>query len=294
MSQFVEVSRTANVGERIKIVNAWRADGYKTGDVLTVVRVHGNGSVTVRIGSGTTYVSYREYVVLESVAPQSFFSTPIFEKFAQFLRDNADEVRKIIEEESQVEPVVTTPNNVLTRAKVIAQAKADVAELERIGRDIDARLPEDSPFHTMFYRVEFHVNREKRAVTALVHRTKYNGVITARNFGKNTAKCAPGEVFNAAIGKAIALRRALGLTVPNEYLNAPQPDEPRVGADIEWGCATDRSYRVTKIDGQFYDFYNYDHKTHVYAVPYEDGIVEYCTVIDDTDVDYTEGTEVAA
>ncbi|SDW23562.1 hypothetical protein [Paenibacillus sp. PDC88] len=293
MSQFVEVSRTANVGERIKIVNAWGADGYKTGDVLTVVRVHGNGSVTVRIGSGTTYVSYREYVVLESVAPQSFFSTPIFEKFAQFLRDNADEVRKIIEEESQVEPVVTTPNNVLTRAKVIAQAKADVAELERIGRDIDARLPEDSPFHTMFYRVEFHVNREKRAVTALVHRTKYNGVITARNFGKNTAKCAPGEVFNAAIGKAIALRRALGLTVPNEYLNAPQPDEPRVGAvftpkktGLTWTSALKK--REAYYDGTRYG--------KAWKHTYGSGWVgeNQIEIIDDTDVDYADGTEVAA
>lgn len=284
MSQFVEVERKANVGERIKIVDAWMAGGYKTGDVLSVVGKNSPGVIASN-GSRTMYISPREYVVLEPVAPQSFF----FEKFAQFLRDNADEVRKIIAEDS----AIVAPNNVLTRAKVITQAKADVAELERIGRDVDARLPEDSPFHTMFYRVEFHVNREKRAVTALVHRTKYNGVITARNFGKNTAKCAPGEVFNAAIGKAIALRRALGLTVPNEYLNAPQPDEPRVGAvftpkktGLTWTSALKK--REAYYDGTRYG--------KAWKHTYGSGWVgeNQIEIIDDTDVDYADGTEVAA
>ena len=46
---------------------------------------------------------------------------------------------------------------------------------------------------------------------------------------RGKAKCAQGDTFNVHIGKAIALRRALGLPVPSEYTNAPQPTEPKVG-----------------------------------------------------------------
>lgn len=289
MSQFVEVKRWANVGERIRVTQPYMSGGrYVMGSEFTVEAADGDGDVRVKIGSGRFLIALREYVVLEPAAPQSFF----FEKFAQFLRDNADEVRKIIAEDS----AIVAPNNVLTRAKVITQAKADVAELERIGRDVDARLPEDSPFHAKFYRVEFHVNREKRAVTALVHRSKYNGMVIARNFGKNTAKCAPGEVFNADIGKAIALRRALGLTVPNECLNAPQPDEPRVGARVLYKSAITGkesvhtlNVRLASKDGTRYG--NYAFTTLETAGWIADKQYE---VIDDTDVDYTDGTEVAA
>ncbi|MCM3784345.1 hypothetical protein M3231_15280 [Neobacillus mesonae] len=295
MSQFVEVSRKVKVGDRIKIVSTWMAAGYKVGDVLTVKEVCPPG-VIAYVDGGTIYVSPREYVIVESSA-QSFFSSQLFEKFTQFLRDNADEVRKIIEEESQAKPAKVADNNVLTREKVIAQAKADVAELERVGRDIDARLPEDSPFHLSFYRVDFHVNREKRAVTALVHRVRYNGERLVCNRGRNTAKCAPGEVFNADIGKAIALRRALGLTVPNEYLNAPQPDEPRVGAKVLYRSRINGdesvhtlNVRLASKDGTHYG--NYAFTTLETAGWISDNQYE---VIDDTDVDYSANeTEVAA
>ncbi len=46
---------------------------------------------------------------------------------------------------------------------------------------------------------------------------------------RGIAKATPDDCFNIHIGKAIALRRALGLAVPDEYLNAPQPTEVRVG-----------------------------------------------------------------
>jgi hypothetical protein len=109
------------------------------------------------------------------------------------------------------------------RDEIVERAKADVAELERIGRSTWDDLPAKSPFFERYYRVKFYVNRDKRAVTAVVH---------GYNKGEKSvgvAKCAPGDVFNAHIGRAIALRRALGLPVPDEYLNAPQPTEVRVG-----------------------------------------------------------------
>src|SRR5690606_7062031 len=82
---------------------------------------------------------------------------------------------------------------------------------------------------------EFIVNEDKRTIVALL-RGKHSSKVRA----KGTAKCAPGDCFNVHIGKAIALRRALGLEVPTEYLNAPQPTEVRVGDVVDY-----EGYRVT-------------------------------------------------
>ncbi|MCA0117385.1 hypothetical protein LCD32_00040, partial [Bacillus sp. RSS_NA_20] len=51
---------------------------------------------------------------------------------------------------------------------------------------------------------------------------------------RGISKCAPNDCFNAHIGKAIALRRALGLEVPSEYLNVPQPTDVRVGDVVNY------------------------------------------------------------
>lgn len=77
-------------------------------------------------------------------------------------------------------------------------------------------------------KAEFIVNCEKRTVVTIL-RWIADGQIVA----KGIAKAAPDDCFNVHIGKAIALRRALGLTVLDEYLNAPQPTEVRVGDVIE-------------------------------------------------------------
>ncbi|MFP3830651.1 hypothetical protein, partial [Pseudomonas sp. SIMBA_021] len=77
----------------------------------------------------------------------------------------------------------------------------------------------------------------ERKVTALVRRLNDK---TPRHVGR--AKAAPDDCFNVHIGKAIALRRALGLAVPDEYLNAPQPTEVRVG-DIVCGKYSETYYQ---------------------------------------------------
>jgi hypothetical protein len=102
----------------------------------------------------------------------------------------------------------------LTRERVIEWAKRDVEQLL-------SSYHESLPFvdFDATHKCEFVVNREKRTVVALI-RGKYTNHVYAR--GK--AKCAPGDCFNIWIGRALALRRALGLDVPDYYLNAPQPD----------------------------------------------------------------------
>lgn len=102
------------------------------------------------------------------------------------------------------------------RDEIVEQAKADAEELANkygyyyaYGRNTKA---------------EFIVNCEKRTVVTIL-RWIADGQIVA----KGIAKTAPDDCFNVHIGKAIALRRALGIPVPDEYLNAPQPTEVRVG-----------------------------------------------------------------
>lgn len=312
--QYREVKRKANVGERIKIVNAGYAGNppvYANGDVVEVVKDCGAWGVRINrkwdnYSGINALVSHFEYVVLESIpAPTAQLNFP--EVLAQFMRENAAAIRKYldevapesapafsVEQSGTVSARNTTVTKSLTRAEVIAKAKADVAELERIGRDDDGFLPESSSdFYGRWFEVDFVVNRNKHAVTALVY--EINGL--ARTFArinrkpdaKGIAKTAPGDVFNADIGKAIAVRRALGLTVPDEYVNAPLPDEPRVGAVVRgkesgkcgtvyWFVPRDKyPYQGRTADGKYF----YTTK-------------EFVNVTDDSDVDYSAATERSA
>lgn len=66
---------------------------------------------------------------------------------------------------------------------------------------------------------EFVVDDEKSTVVCLL-KHRLCGVIE-----RGIAKCMPVDVFNADIGKAIALARALWIDVPEEFLSAVQPTE---------------------------------------------------------------------
>jgi hypothetical protein len=208
---------------------------------MTVKERQESDPVGVWTNESTVFVYDREYVVLEPVT-SALSADPLYAAFRQLIVDNADAIRAILPE---LESGVTAPrlavdsagsvkatgvsvSKPLTRADVIAKATADVAELLRIGGNSFADLPKVSPLHGRFYTAEFHVNRDKRVVTALVKRG--NAVLA-----KFTAKCSPADVFHAEIGKAIALRKALGLTVPGEYMDAPQPTEVRVGDVVTGG-----------------------------------------------------------
>lgn len=111
------------------------------------------------------------------------------------------------------------------RDEIVEQAKFDVRS-KTVCRD-----------------VEFVVNRDKRTVVALVR-----GLISGKIVARGIAKCAPNDVFNAHIGRAIALRRALGLEVPAEYLSVPNPTEVRVGDVVVWVTQGSIGGRVTAVD----------------------------------------------
>lgn len=123
------------------------------------------------------------------------------------------------------------------RDRIVEQAKEDVTALVARGRDAYAYGDVGEGSYTYcyrFYAASFQVNRDKKAVTALIKTTDGAGM----EFGNpqvGIAKCSLDDCFNADIGKAIALRRALGLDVPDDYLNAPQPEEVRVGDYVSLG-----------------------------------------------------------
>ncbi|MEC1007993.1 hypothetical protein P9B01_02735 [Bacillus subtilis] len=110
------------------------------------------------------------------------------------------------------------------RDEIVEQAKADIEVLKTPGRMVNGNTS-DYKVDLFGANAEFVVNREKRTVVALLKGAYSGTVVLARGI----AKAAPSDCFNVHIGKAIALRRALGLAVPDEYLNAPQPTEVRVG-----------------------------------------------------------------
>ncbi|MEN7359512.1 hypothetical protein ABC915_22090, partial [Bacillus licheniformis] len=114
------------------------------------------------------------------------------------------------------------------RDEIVEQAKADVSGL--LKRDIG-------------HDHEFIVNTEKRTVVVL---RKLRGCTNIVRRG--IAKAAPDDCFNVHIEKAIALYRALGLEVPDEYLNVPQPREVRVG-DVVMSIA-DKSKVYVIVDDE--------------------------------------------
>lgn len=124
-----------------------------------------------------------------------------------------------------------TPNQ--RRAQIIAEAKQFVEEMleknkKPYGGSFYIRVPNPSiEIAWACSRVDFVVNAEKRTVVALAIGYT-NGAVVKRAI----AKCAPDDVFNADIGKAIAVGRLFGLDV-ERFINAPKPDEVVVGHVVE-------------------------------------------------------------
>lgn len=118
-----------------------------------------------------------------------------------------------------------TPNE--QRALLIQQAREFVEERTK---HVDKTIKGNTGFLFSFYQVgcvEFVVNAEKRTVVALIR-----GADDDYIYKKGISKCMPGEVFNADIGKAIALARALQIEIPQEFLQAVQPTHYSVGQVI--------------------------------------------------------------
>lgn len=266
--------RKANVGERILIVDAQPIDWqtHENGDILTVQGQyeHYEGDVVVEEQPG--FISSSEYeVIIENETEADGMNNDIearYEKAVEQAREAIEELRLAAlakgYEDARIELMAASPvtfaeeyngirlrgyqrdiANKLTpitaqehRDAIVEQAKADVEDL--IDQSYN-RYELEAVKGNGHLRTEFVVNSEKRTVVALL-RGRYASIAQTL---RGIAKCAPNDCFNAHIGKAIALRRALGLEVPTEYLNAPNPSEVRVG-DVVCGIDEDRFYSSDK------------------------------------------------
>jgi hypothetical protein len=246
--QYRGVERAAGVGERIKIIKPDSEDEkYERGEILNVVESFSDGDVYVS-EYGRTFVLLSEYLTLEPVEPADDLRalvdgltetvasltlrvTELERKSAQAKTSIGDITVKIPDMSGIARRLADSIREYVkpkTRDEIVEQARKDIAEL--IDRAKSTRMDTPSTSRYGSLDVEFVINRDKRTVVALL-RDHWTGNKRVRVSGK--ARCAPDDCFNAHIGRAIALRRALGLTVPDEYYSAPHPTEVRVGDIVE-------------------------------------------------------------
>lgn len=120
-----------------------------------------------------------------------------------------------------------TPNE--RRSEIIKKAKNFVKDTQDVVKDIHLADRGNDVYRHYRTISEFIVNEDKRTVVALI---RYNGEPEGEVIATGIAKCDPNDVFNADIGKAIALGRAYGLDV-SEFENAPQPDTVVAGMIVK-------------------------------------------------------------
>ncbi|WP_051632360.1 hypothetical protein [Bacillus sp. UNC125MFCrub1.1] len=222
MTQYKTEIRNAKVGERILITRAEYAwSSYENGDVFTVNSVGISG---VMVGTEPIIWHHEYEVIIGEQSPAPNLDELSYDELVSL----SEAVMKTIRTRSykngydqgrfdaEIEAVHGTyeKSNQHKRDEVVKQAKEDVEYVVR---------------RCSTARTEFIVNAEKRTVVSLRKMLRDGRVIS-----KGIAKCDPDDCFNAHIGKAIALRRALGLEVPSEYLNVPQPTDVRVGDVVNY------------------------------------------------------------
>ncbi|MEC0403099.1 hypothetical protein [Bacillus velezensis] len=218
--------RPAKVGERVLITGAYAYTGcpYKNGDINNVKTADEYGHILVEEHSVSLLRREYEVIVNNEIKNEEADEMKIDLNAMGYdeLLAHGDAVMEAIKKRTfqegfqaakqvqrKLAKMKTSINTQARRDEIVEQAKADVKGLFK--RDLG-------------YRHDFIVNSEKRTVVAL-RKSFVEGYVRDRGI----AKATPDDCFNIHIGKAIALRRALGLAVPDEYLNAPQPTEVRVG-----------------------------------------------------------------
>ncbi|MCV4329284.1 hypothetical protein [Bacillus velezensis] len=224
----VTENRRPKVGERVLITYGITSSGdYKTGDICTVrsvVDIYG----TITVKEYGNYVIAREYEVivnnevkneeadgmeidLNAMGDRELYAhgEAVMEAIKKRMFQAGFRAAK--QAQRKLAKMNAEKSAQARRDEIVEQAKADVERLK------------ENNIRLRTFNISLEVNRKDRSVEAIAKRPKSNRAF----YG--IAKAAPSDCFNVHIGKAIALRRALGLTVPDEYLNAPQPTEVRVG-----------------------------------------------------------------
>lgn len=258
------------VGDKVRIIKDMGGiAGVKIGTVATVIEVDSDGDVRVDVinkhGKPAFFIAHEVEII--SQKPTKNQRIPALEKTVADLQAEvealkaaqklptmtvkadvdvakiAESIAKAIEKHSP-----KSPNE--QRKAIIGEAKAFVAEKlaevdEQMGWQT-TNIPVYKEYGRL--RIEFNVNADKRTVVALA---RFGNILTDTTVhGKGIAKCAPDDIFNADIGKAIALGRALGLDV-SKFEKAVQPSQVVVGQVVKGREEIGRSDFEASVTGMF-------------------------------------------
>lgn len=172
------------------------------------------------------------------------------------------------------------------RAEIIADAKSFVKKHTDKKGGVYLADPDSRPGYSDWgvSEIRFEINAEKRTVVALAI-----GGFSGRVREKAIAKCAPDDVFNADIGKAIAVGRLFGLDV-ERFVNAPNPVEVVVGQRVKtFLCGEVHiSGKVESVISEGIRFYRecYEQHGHDYSSTIFTSFDSGDKIIDDTEAQY--------
>lgn len=240
------------IGDKVRILYTGGAPlaGFEVGDIVEIYASKFDGSksdglaeFSVVKDNGTC--GHCDEIHIEKVSPSPTKKQRLThaEKAITALEQQVAELQAEVATLKQASKPKYTLNGLLAQAPkspneqrkaIIAEAKAFVAvkseyikDSTRTSGGYKRKVIENPKYsHMAAEEVVFHTNGKKRVVTAVV-KYSYGEVMT-----KAIAKCAPDDVFNADIGKAIALGRALGLDV-KRFEQAVKPTEVVVGMEVE-------------------------------------------------------------
>ncbi len=240
-----KVEREARKGDYIRPLM------HHQGSALNVKEIHGPVNENMSVGNRFDDTDTNEYRVYESAFNRRRETIEVFEVVA--LQDNG-----------QLLPWESVP------LKTANQQRAELIQRAREFWDANA----DDDFHC-------EVDKEKR--TVFVYKVVSDGPKYSAITG--LAICRTDEVFNEWIGMAIALARALEIDVPEEFLNAVQPDMFAVGQVTRLYCGT--LHTITRIE---------QHKARLcndgfhWFRELNDGTPLAVTITDDTNAEYETAT----
>ncbi|MGG1042511.1 hypothetical protein ABE153_11510 [Bacillus velezensis] len=250
----VTEKRPAKVGERVLITVAAPIgkQAYETGDIFVAESLYDPFTKDIRVLGMPDFIDYNEYEVivnnevkneeadgmkidLNAMGDRELYAhgEAVMEAIKKRMFQAGFRAAK--QAHRKLAGMNSKKSAQARRDEIVEQAKADVERLKENNRRLRT------------FNISLEVNRKDRSVEAIAKRPKSNRAF----YG--IAKAAPDDCFNVHIGKAIALRRALGLAVPDEYLNAPQPTEIRVG-DVVRGKYEESYYQYEgRLFGNSYE-----------------------------------------
>lgn len=217
------------IGDKVRILNVdailYGDKHWKNGDVTDVVSISSLGSLYLRTEESDPdglVISQDELHAIERIDDDKKPSKK------QRIETLEREVAALKAEMATLRGAKKPKTANQLRAEVITDAKSFVKKHTDKKGGAHLFAPDSRPGRGKWLigEIRFVINAEKRTVVALAI-----GGFSGRVREKAIAKCAPDDVFNADIGKAIAVGRLFGLDV-ERFINAPKPDEVVVGQRV--------------------------------------------------------------